>query len=279
MAGIYQCVGRYANTPLVIKNTYIRVWCLEELCYYICENADLLDDSFVSNEMLEWLSEECGLRELVQKLVKIRKVSMKLESLVEEILSWAHYVSDEEQKRISRVIRAGRAMPDTRRGMVLADYFLRGGHYVLALHTLESVLNDSGMRGPDAKQKSHILQDMGVIHARMFCFAEAAELFKRAYELDGSRQAMFSWLAAKRMELPDDEYLKFVATLPEDITVPTEVEEEIERIRKDYPGEGREAQLEELRRMRIGSERGEYEGRARRMLEEEKDNYRKYMSE
>ena len=81
------------------------------------------------------------------------------------------------------------------------------------------------------------------------------------------------------MELPDAEYLKFVASLPEDITVSAEVEEEIERIRKDYPEEGREAQLEELRKMRIGSERGEYEGRARRLLEEEKDNYRKYMSE
>ena len=62
-------MGRYASEPLTIKNTYIRVWCLEELCYYICENADLLEDNFASNELIDWVADECGLKELAIKLV------------------------------------------------------------------------------------------------------------------------------------------------------------------------------------------------------------------
>ena len=115
MTGVFQCVGRYASEPLTIKNTYIRVWCIEELCYYICENADLLDESFASNELIDWIADECGLKELANRLKAVRRQSVKLESFVAEILNAANYVDEEELRRIGRVIRANRSMPETGR--------------------------------------------------------------------------------------------------------------------------------------------------------------------
>ncbi|MCR5249426.1 MAG: hypothetical protein K6E50_02335 [Lachnospiraceae bacterium] len=278
MVNIYQCVGRYASAPLVIRNSYIRVWCLEELCYYICENADLLDDSFPNNELLDWLADECGLRDLSQRLKVIRRQSVKLESFVLEILNEAHYVDEEEGKRIARVIRANRTMPETERVMVLADYFLRGGHLSAALSAYEALLRKE-TDGPDDGQRSRIWCNMGVVYARLFCFREAADLYARAYELSGDGEALFGYLAAMRMQLSDSEYLKFVSEYTEDNTIPAELEERLQQIRRDHEETDADARLDALRRMRIGSERNEYTAAARELLEEAKVGYRKAVSE
>ena len=278
MATIHQCVGRYASEPLVIKNTYIRVWCLEELCYYICENADLLEEGFASNELIYWVADECGLKELASKLKVVRRQSVKLESFVAEILNAANYVDEEELKRIGRVIRANRSMPETGRLMVLADYFLRGGNFVPALKTYERLL---GMKqdGPDERQLSRIYINLGVIYARLFCFAEAADYYYKAYELEPSEDIMFAFLAAKRMQLGDMEYLDFLGGLDMDTSVSSQVEDVMARARKNYSESSGGKMTDELRKLRIGSDRNEYAAEAFAFLQDEKERYRKYMAE
>lgn len=278
MTTIHQCVGRYASEPLVIKNTYIRVWCLEELCYYICENADLLDDSFASNELIDWVADECGLKELAAKLKVVRRQSVKLESFVGEILNAANYVDEEELKRIGKVIRANRSMPETGRLMVLADYFLRGGNFMSALKTYERLL---GMKqdGPDERRLSGIYINLGVIYARLFCFAEAADYYMKAYELEPSDDIMFAYLAAKRMQLGDMEYLDFISTLDMDTTVSAQVEEVMAQARRDYKDSPTGRMTDELRKLRMGSDRNEYAAEAYAFLQDEKDRYRKFMAE
>ena len=278
MVRVYECVGRYAAEPLTIKNTYIRVWCLEELCYYICENADLLEDGFASNELIDWIADECGLKELASRLKTVRRQSVKLESFIAEILNAAGYVDEDELKRIGRVIRANRSMSETGRMMVLADYFLRGGHFVPALRTYERLL---GMKdeGLDARQLFRVYQNLAVIYARLFCYREAAQHYMKAYELEPSEEVLFGLLAAKRMELGDMEYLQFLSTLEMDTSVSAAVEEAMEKARKEYATSVRGGLTDGLRKLRMGSDRSEYAADALAFLQEEKDNYRKYMAE
>ncbi len=278
MTGVFQCVGRYASEPLTIKNTYIRVWCIEELCYYICENADLLDESFASNELIDWIADECGLKELANRLKAVRRQSVKLESFVAEILNAANYVDEEELRRIGRVIRANRSMPETGRLMVLADYFLRGGNFMPALNTYIRLL---GMEegGPDERQLSRIYNNLGVIYARLFCFEEAAGYYMKAYEMDPSEDIMFALLAAKRMQLGDMEYLEFLSSLETDTTVSAHLEEVMEQALKMYAASDRGKMTDEMRKLRIGSDRNEYAANAFNFLQDEKERYRKYMAE
>ncbi len=278
MVRVYECVGRYAAEPLTIRNTYIRVWCLEELCYYICENADLLEDGFASNELIDWIADECGLKELSSRLKTVRRQSVKLESFIAEILNAAGYVDEDEIKRIGRVIRANRNMSETGRMMVLADYFLRGGHFVPALHTYERLL---GMKeGLDVRQLVRVYQNLAVIYAGLFCYREAAEHYMKAFELEPSEEMMFGYLAARRMELGDMEYLKLLSTLdPDYSSVSAAVEEAMESARKEYAVSARGGITDGLRKLRMGSDRSEYAADATAFLQEEKDNYRKYMAE
>ncbi|MBR1471701.1 MAG: hypothetical protein IJ600_08680 [Lachnospiraceae bacterium] len=278
MGKVYECIGRYAQNAYTIRNTMIRVWCLEELCYYICENADLLDDSFADPALPDWLEEECALKDLAKQLRTTRRQSIKLENYVYDILDAAAFVDEAERREIGRVIRANRDMPAVERAMVLAEYFLREAHYVRALHIYEELLQEhSGEL--DRRRLVLIWQNKGVIYARLFYFAEAAEYFWKAYELGGGETARFSYLAAKRMQLNDVEYLQFMAGLPEDFKETAEVEADLEKLRKAYADTAQNRRQEELRKLKATGPAQAYSETALQLLEEEKQQYRQFMAE
>ena len=278
MANVYECVGRYAQTAYTIKNTMIRVWCLEELCYYICEHAVLLDDSFASQDLLDWLAEECGLKELARQLKTTRRQSMKLESFILEILDAAHYADETEKKEIARVIRANRDMPALERSMVLAEYFLREGHYIQALDLYDELERTQAAK-LGKQERAVILLNRGVVYARLFYYEEAAEYFRKSYEMGGGEVALFSYLAAKRMRLKDGEYLKFLSTLPQGYKETAEVEQELEKLRRQYGETPQNARQKELRQLKSIGNSAEFEQMTQRLLEEEKVRYRRFLAE
>ena len=278
MANVYECVGRYAQTAYTIKNTMIRVWCLEELCYYICEHAVLLDDSFASQDLLDWLAEECGLKELARQLKTTRRQSMKLESFILEILDAAHYADETEKKEIARVIRANRDMPALERSMVLAEYFLREGHYIQALDLYDELERTQAAK-LGKQERAVILLNRGVVYARLFYYEEAAEYFRKSHEMGGGEVALFSYLAAKRMQLKDGEYLKFLSTLPQDYKETAEVEQELEKLRRQYGETPQNARQKELRQLKSIGNSAEFEQMTQRLLEEEKVRYRRFLAE
>ena len=49
------CVGNYAKTPYCIPGLEIEVYCMEELCYCMKENAFLLDLSVMNDQLLVWI--------------------------------------------------------------------------------------------------------------------------------------------------------------------------------------------------------------------------------
>ncbi|MBO6297509.1 MAG: hypothetical protein J6N53_01580 [Lachnospiraceae bacterium] len=278
MSRVYECVGRYAQTAYTIKNTMIRVWCLEELCYYICEHAVLLDESFAAPDLMDWLAEECGLKELARQLKVTRRQSMKLETFVLEILDAANYADENEKKEIARVIRANRDMPTLERSMVLAEYFLREGHYIQALNLYDELeRTEAGKLG--AQKRAMILLNRGVVYARMFYYEDAAEYFKSSYETGGGEIALFSYLAAKRMQLKDGEYLAFLSTLPEDYKETAEVEQELEKLRRQFGESAQNNRQKELRQLKATGKSPEFEQMTQRVLEEEKARYRRFLAE
>ena len=51
------CVGEYCETAYNIEELEIRVYCMEELCYCLKENAFLLDMSIMNDKLVDWIGE------------------------------------------------------------------------------------------------------------------------------------------------------------------------------------------------------------------------------
>ena len=237
MGKIYQCIGRYAETPYTIRNTYIRVYCVEELCFYIFHNAEMIDESFAGNELIDWLAEECGLKELAAELRQVRRQSIRPEAFAEKILSYCHYASERDIKDTAKVVRSAHDMDGVSREQVLAEYFLKSGRIALAFKCFECIINNPSNEG-NTKLLALAYYDLGVIFAKMFYYKEAAIHFKKSYDMTGDKQAEFSYLAAKRMELGESEYLKFVGALPSEYTEIMNVEKTMQSIENEFRQNG-----------------------------------------
>ncbi|MCR5597319.1 MAG: tetratricopeptide repeat protein [Lachnospiraceae bacterium] len=233
MGKIYQCIGRYAETPYTIKNTYIRVYCVEELCFYIFHNAEMIDESFAGNELIEWLAEECSLKDLASELRQVMRQSIRPEAFAERILSYCHYASEREIKDTAKVVRSAHDMDGISREQVLAEYFLKSGRVALAFKCFERIINNPANEG-NRKLLALAYYDLGVIFSKLFYYKEAALHFKKSYDMTGDKDAEFSYLAAKRMELGEKEYLKFIGTLPPEYTEIMNVEKTMQALEDEF---------------------------------------------
>ena len=62
------CIGRYAENPYHIEKIGRNVYCIEELCYCIVQNAFLLDEESFDSELFDWIDQECRLEKLSDEL-------------------------------------------------------------------------------------------------------------------------------------------------------------------------------------------------------------------
>ena len=67
------CLGQYAKIPYTFERTKTRGFCLEELLFFLKENAGLVDASFFTRELADWIGEQCGLPELAVRLRALLK--------------------------------------------------------------------------------------------------------------------------------------------------------------------------------------------------------------
>lgn len=224
MGKIYQCIGRVAGTPYTVKNTHINLYCIEELCYYIVHNAELMDQTLASEELISWVNEECGLKDLAVKIKERLHHSIRPEAVAETVLNYCHYCSADELERTLKVIKGVCSESGPERTKSLAEYFLAGKRYAHAFSGFERLYKYAGING-DEKLKGECAYSLGVIYAELFFYEDAAERFKEAFEISGDRQACFSYLAALRMSMDEMEYFKYVASLPSEYTEAAAVEE------------------------------------------------------
>jgi len=212
MGRVYACVGRYASTPYTIKKSCIHVYCVEELCYYIRNNAYFMDDDFFDADLYLWLEEECNLPQLAKNLRSRARTEKRIESTVRLLLEQVHYCSEEEIVETETLLQTNRNMPGKKKLKLRADYFLSAGKTALAMQTYEDLLVRLDVN-KDPRLVAAVYHNLGVIYAKMFLFSEAADYFEKAYDLDGEQNHMICLLAAKRMMLSDESYLKAVSNI------------------------------------------------------------------
>lgn len=217
MGRIYVCVGRYAGTPYTIKKAWVHVSCIEELCFYICNNAYLLEEDFFSMDMISWIEEECNLVDIAKNLRTMVRQGAKLEALVRTLLTEVHYCRETEMEEVLKLLLGSDQVSPAEKCKVRADYFLKSQKYVLAQKLYEelkdNLLHNIHKEGVQ-EQLAEVYHNLGVIYANLFMLNQAADYFKLAYELDQKQSHMVAYLASCRIRMKDNEFLKHIATVP-----------------------------------------------------------------
>ena len=74
MGNLILCHDRHAAHPYEITRIHSRIFTIEELCYYLCNNLYLIDYTIMNEQLCDWLDEELGMEELAAAFEDAKKV-------------------------------------------------------------------------------------------------------------------------------------------------------------------------------------------------------------
>lgn len=291
MGRIYQCVGHYAETAYTIKRTWIHVHCVEELCYYICNNAYLLEGDFINQEMLLWLDSECMLPALAKTLRAQIRQGVRLEDQVRLLLETVHYCPAEEIDAVVGMIAANDSMNTKQKNKIRADYFLKNERYALALQAYEELAEElqeelkmeknerNGKDEKNDKLMASVYYNMGVIYAHLFLFGQAGEYFKMAYEKQEKEEYQVAYLAIRRILGPDAAYLRLVGENEEYYQASRVLEDRMDKTDKNWKTSDEHMRFMEMRRLRETGSIEAYTRQVEQMNSACKERYRNMVIE
>lgn len=279
--GAMVCVGGYAEEPYVLPKLGLRVYCMEELCYCFKENAFLLDVGIMNDELLAFIQKDCQLPGLAQTLYPLVHQQGSLSGFVSRILGYVGLYDQETMQQVEDTLRAGSGLSDYEKQKLQTDRLAEQKRYDEALkgydRLLEQIRENQEMEVPALQElTAGILHNKGVVHARQMLYGQAAELLYQAWKISGKREDYFAdYLAARRMHLPERDYVALVAEYPDWYQASLKVERAVEATEQAWRDTPEYKRLMHLRSQRAeGDISGYCEGNDR-MLQALKNDYRR----
>lgn len=278
------CVGDYAKTPYCVPGLEMNVYCMEELCYCLKENAFLLDLSLMNDELLHWIEHECGLKELARALHSLVHRQGSLSGFVGTLMGYVGMYADPVLREVEKVLKQGAGLSSIERRKIQIDYLVNKKKYLAALREYD-VLLSKWQESEEKKEPlpaisclSAIWHNKGVALAGLMHYERAAECFYKAYETNGDPDCYRSYLAAKRMTLTESEYVAFAAEQAEHYGYALELEKDMERMMEEWEKQPEYLLLYSRRERYEDGDRQRYYEEGDRLVQTLKDSYRSSVS-
>lgn len=279
--GVMICVGDYAEEPYVLPKLGLRVYCIEELCYCLKENAFLLDTSIMNDELLEFIRKDCQLPGLAQTLHPLVHQQGALSGFVSRILTYVGLYDIEILQQVEETLKAGSGLSDYEKQKLQTDRLAEQKRYEEALKAydrlLEQIRENQEMEVPALQAlTAGILHNKGVVHARQMLYGQAAELLYQAWRISGGREDYFEdYLAARRMQLPERDYVALAAEYPNQYQVSLKVEQTLESVEQSWRDTPEYKRLMQLRARRLEGDIPGYCEENDRILQTLRNDYRR----
>lgn len=140
MSKVWICREKTAEVPFWVEEQKINLYSLEELCYYLYQNVEVLEEDFFEERLLAWLERELKLTGLCERLregmSKGKNGFWCMEMLLWESGYYTRTELEELEKTISLMVQA---KPEER-GKMRADKLLLDGKYKGAVREYQHLL-------------------------------------------------------------------------------------------------------------------------------------------
>lgn len=277
MGKVLLCTGRCADKPYFVDKIYVNVYSVEELCYCLLQDSCLLDAELMDRKLISWLAEECGLKELSDRLMELKDKDCPVSDFAGELLRYVGYGSEEEIRRTEENLKNGSGLSASEKKKLRADYYMENRKYVAALKVYDILLQE--LPAPDNGMKAGIFHNRGVAYAGLFQFENAAESFRQAYELDGAEESCMAYLAACRMWMEETEYVDFISSGKIDYETSLKVEQLVEDAVKQFEGTEESRMLFTLKVCKDEGNSVSYYDEIERITNSLKEQYREITAE
>lgn len=250
MSKLFVCIGKKAVTPYSIPAEHLRIFTIEELCYYICERAGVLDRNLMRKQLVDYIGKELGLPELAAELEEIVRKERPLHEFCSAILHYTGYMNREIREHIVLTIRENETLPVMERLKRQADTYFRQKQYYVAQKTYRNMLlRDEVQNNPELK--AEIYEKIGNVAAMMFQYETAEYCFEKSCGFEEKREVRKKYLLCKRFLMTRETFLEWVAGQEEYYDLSVDVEREYEKVKQQMTEQVQEktepAEIEDLK--------------------------------
>ncbi len=285
MIRITKCIGKYATNPYKIPGLEPPVYCLEELCYLLGENAVMIDRTIMTRSLAEWVEYELDLVELATQMHAIIQRQGSLSTFVCLIMEYTGLHDMYYIDTVRKILKRGAGLSAIERQKSQIDYLVTKKKYMSAVrgyHALiekwDYVSKNKTMNLPGINVLAAIYHNLGVAYAGLMLYDRAADSFDKAYSLDENREHFLAMIAARRMGMDDRDYVDMMAAYPDAYEDTLRLEKTIEDLQKEWKAGGEAHSLSLRKGMRDTDEAPKYFAENERILKGLKDSYRENVS-
>ncbi len=272
MARVICAVGQQAEQPYRLEKIERNVYSMEELCYLLVQSAEILDDSLLNQELIDWIASECALPGLAESLQKYLGKQRLLSDFVAAILQYVDFVPEEKEEKTRQIVSSGQGLEPFEKRLAHAGTLRENASPYEALEEYRKLLED--LPSPERRLRIRALREMGRIYAEQFRFRAAAESFDKAYQLTGRSEIYLEYLACIRLGLSDSEYLAFVAEHPESGQASLLLEKRMDQLDAAFNVSERKLALDSLRQYQSGGQSTSYEVALHQTIQRLKEEFR-----
>jgi hypothetical protein len=205
MGKLIICGGKQTEKPYYFKLTNTYVYTIEELCYYIYNNIESIQEELFMEALVTWIREELELRERADKLLELLENKAGLKDYVVCILCSADYYSETEIKQLLHIMdELGNLTPFDKKKKK-ADNYMKYRQFTEAALEYETILSSSEAAGFDNVSYGNLLHNLALAKINTIGLAAAANTFKEAYERNQDRESLKQYLKALVMSRQEEQ--------------------------------------------------------------------------
>ena len=156
------CLLPQAKKPYYIENIRMNIYSLEELCFYLYNNACLIDESLLNERLLDWLRDELGLTRLYRQLYDQLEKKDGIGFLVLPIFREAGYLTTSAMREYQEQLQKLEVQSSDMKQKLRGDYLVKERMYGRAVSEYRDTLKRenvysrgvSGGKGTHAQERS-----------------------------------------------------------------------------------------------------------------------------
>lgn len=195
--------------PYIIEDLRLRLFSIEEFCYYIYSNVSLCDQELLKPELALWIEEQCKMPDLAESIRVILRKDPRAERVAAQIFAYTDYLTKQEREAVCERIRKYSQLGIGERKKMRGDYFYLDGKFMDAIRVYQEMLEQENYE--DEKMHHGLLYNLGCCFAAMFYYDIAYDCFLKAAELDVSKgEDMVAALFCKKTALSEREWEDFL---------------------------------------------------------------------
>lgn len=206
MGSLILCHSRKASQPYEITRIHRRVYTLEELCYYICNNLYLIDYTVMNEQLCDWLQEELGMKELAYTLKGAVKRHGAVEQFVLTILRQSGIYTKSEILHVQNVLEKLKNQKEIERKKYMGDNLLASGEVREAILVYQSIIYGEEDESVGGTFYGNVYGCLGAAYGRLFLYEEAAKMYENAFQICEEESMLMAYIYCCKKYMTQEAY-------------------------------------------------------------------------